>query len=153
MQNGNVIPCNFQQSQGIRNLLQTFSDENTKRTLEERILTSPIKISSPPLLLLRRILIRLSSIRWKDLSEGSIQNSVEGSIKNSKINIPMPSCLSRKQPEERIVPDMIFISYTIEARDPKFETRLWNQPFYINLDGLEVCLEDPIMIPWTSILL
>ena len=46
---------------------------------------------------------------------------------------------------------MIFISYTIEASDPKFETRLWNQPFYINLDGLEVCPEDPIVIPWKSI--
>ena len=60
----------------------------------------------------------------------------------------MPSCLLRK-PEERFVPDMIF--YTIEASDPKFKTRLWNQPLYINLDGLEVCPEDPILIPWKSI--
>ena len=46
---------------------------------------------------------------------------------------------------------MIFISYTIESGDPKFETILWNQPFYINLDGLEVCPEDPIVIQWIPI--
>ena len=67
---------------------------------------------------------------WKDLSK-----------------VPMPSCWSRKE-EERSVPDMTFISYTVESGDPKFETRLWKQPFYINLDGLEVCPEDPIVIPW-----
>ena len=66
---------------------------------------------------------------WKDLSK-----------------VPMPSCWSRKE-EERSVPDMTFISYTVESGDPKFETRLWKQPFYIILDGLEVCPEDPIVIP------
>ena len=116
--------------------LQQDPDWDTKRTLEERILTPPVNNEFTPTT--ECYCEGFQSVRrqrWKDLS---------------KISIPMPSCLSRKQ-EERFVPDMIFISYTIEAGDPKFETRLWNQPFYINLDGLEVCPEDPIVIPWKSI--
>ena len=65
----------------------------------------------------------------------------------------MPECLPRR-PEDRFIPDMVFISYTsftLNLFNTGKEFRLWNQPFYLNLTGLDVCPEVPVEVPWMPI--
>ena len=67
--------------------------------------------------------------------------------------IPMPECLPRR-PEDRFIPDMVFISltsFTLHLYNTRKEFRLWNQPFFLNLTGLDVCPEVPVQVPWIPI--